>query len=65
MAQHLLDTAQIHPVGQQVTGEGVAQYMRTDLARIDSDGDGECLQQLAETLAGEVTANAARGQQPA
>ena len=65
MAQHLLDRAQIGAVVEQVAGEGMAQHMRRNSGRVDAGLARQFLQQLADPVAGQMAARAARGEQPA
>ena len=56
VSQELLHDPQIRAVLQQVTCEGVTQHMRTDGARIQSCGRGECFQFTRKGLTCEMTA---------
>src|SRR3546814_11295517 len=51
-------------VVQQVAGEGVAQHVGRYLGRVDLCVVGQLLQQLGNSVTGQMTLGAARGEQP-
>ena len=61
VAEHLLQAAQVGAVGQQVAGEGVAQDVGGDLGGVEARLRRQGLEQLRETVAGEVPADSKTG----
>jgi len=59
VAEQLLDGPQIGTAVEQVAGEGVAQDVGAHPLGCETDRQGEILQLLTETLAGEVAFGAA------
>ncbi len=54
MAEQLLHRTQIGAALQQMAGESVTEHMGRDAGGFDAGGNGERLQLLAETLAGQM-----------